>query len=245
MKRPPHPARPEGCITDMSFDAWFADDLMASSRLELEQHLAGCVRCAERSSQLEQQRTRVVLAPLSLPAPTTQAKVKRLPVAVKSAAAAVALAAAALLAFLPAGRKATVAHKGSERLGFFVKRGELVTRGVSGQRVAPGDLLRFTYSTPEPSYLTILSLDGAGQASVYFPDSDRALKLPARQDGALPTAVELDSVLGQERVIALFCDAAVDTESLRQQLQQQGPAFTPPLACRQRSLTLRKELSSP
>ena len=96
------------------------------------------------------------------------------------AAGGLALAAAVLLAVLPKGSEAPgTRRKGGERIGFFVKRGEVVTRGQTGEHVRPGDSLRFTYTSSEPRHLAILSLDGAQHASVYFPSGGRAEPLPA------------------------------------------------------------------
>ena len=83
----------------------------------------------------------------------------------------------------------------------------------------PGDVVRFVYSSREPRSLAILSLDGAGVASVYFPDGPETANVPAAEDAPLPLGTRLDGVLGEEQVVALFCERPRTLEPVRQALQ--------------------------
>ena len=155
--------------------------------------------------------------------------------------AGLALAASVLLAVLPSREQPGTRSKGSERIGFFVKRGEQVSRGEPGERVRPGDTLRFTYTSSRPRHLAILSLDGAQHASVYFPEGEHTQALPPGNDAPLKSSVELDDTLGQERILGLFCEAALELEPVRARLARERAAFTAPSGCVAYELTLVKE----
>jgi hypothetical protein len=137
--------------------------------------------------------------------------------------------AAALLLFVRTRPVATgVQSKGDAHVGFYVKRGEHVWRGSDGERVQPGDALRFTVTSATASYVAVMSVDGAHHASVYYPyNGVRAVPCEAGADIALPSSVVLDSVVGEEMLIALSCDRAVELESIRARLEGQQFVVTP------------------
>jgi Domain of unknown function (DUF4384)/Putative zinc-finger len=167
--------------------------------------------------------------------------------------ASLAAAATALLAFndlrttgfqtrpLPHSPTPTLRAKGSEHIAFFLKRGDQVQRGAREQRVQPGDQLRFLYTAPRTRYLAIVSLDGAREASVFYPASERAARIEPGVDVALPSAVELDGALGEERVYALFCDAPVELAFVRTELVKRGEGFAAPAGCVMDEVVLRRE----
>jgi hypothetical protein len=243
------PARAEGCITDLMFDAWLAADLPANRATELETHVSGCARCARRRAVLLGERAAFlsvapVLKPAVLVAPTVPVASPRwrAPVAVLLSAAA-----AVMLVFVGTrqGGHETRA-KGTERLGFFVKHGDSIRRGEPGEHVRPGDLLRFTYSTARMGYLTILSLDATGHADVYYPTGPTAQRIHPASDEPLPAAVELDSVLGPERIVALFCEQPIELEPVRSSLERGAAAtFRVPERCTRVELVLTKDARIP
>jgi hypothetical protein len=102
-----------------------------------------------------------------------------------------------------------------EALGVYVQHGAEVRRAGPDEAVSPGDALRFSFSLPRPAWVAVLSLDGAGRASIYFPLGGRAERVEAGQDLPLPLATRLDSTVGPERLTALACDAPVELEPLR------------------------------
>jgi hypothetical protein len=117
-----------------------------------------------------------------------------------------------------------------------------VIEGRDGARVAPRDVLRFTYTTQDARHIAVLSLDGAGVASVYVPEGATTRLLPAGRGQALPDAIELDDTLGKETLFALFCTSQLELEPLRTKLEQAGAkAFAPPADCQLQRLTLVKE----
>ena len=111
---------------------------------------------------------------------------------------------------------------------------------IPGETVAPGDTVRFTYSTAERRYLAILSVDGAGAASIYFPDGAEAVAVEPGEDAPLPLGTRLDGVLGEERVVGLFCDAPRPLEPVRQALQNSGAALPDVPGCTLRTFRFTK-----
>ncbi|HVH43483.1 MAG TPA: DUF4384 domain-containing protein, partial [Labilithrix sp.] len=136
-----------------------------------------------------------------------------------------------------------VRGKGAAHVGFYVKRGEHVWRGGDGERVQPGDALRFTVTSATASYVAVMSVDGAHHASVYYPyDGARAVPCEAGGDVALPSSVVLDAVVGNETLIALSCDRAIELEPIRARLD--GRPFVHPPAvegCRVETTRLEKD----
>ena len=130
--------------------------------------------------------------------------------------------------------------KGEPRLGFFVKRGDIVTRGDRGTAVFAGDALRFEYSIDRPYYLAIYSADARG-VSVYFPNSQLAHQLTLGQDVGLDFSVELDQTVGRERLIGVFCPEPFAVERVQSALTSSS-SFPDALAsCQRVELELNKK----
>jgi hypothetical protein len=86
--------------------------------------------------------------------------------------------------------------------------------------VHPGDHLRFKVSTSEPAHVAILSLDGAGVASVYYPRQRQSAHLGVVRDQVLESSIELDGTLGEEGLWGVFCEAPFEVEPLRAALEE-------------------------
>lgn len=280
MSRALREGRPEACLSDFKLDELVAGELDAAASREARAHVAACPSCAGRSAAREAERdafqaeapsfaelaelaaragakapeqgapSKVV--PLAAPRP----RGRRLLVAAGSVAAAGAIAAAAAFALFfrvdPAGDVAGdgTRIKGGARVGFFVKRGDAVARGASGERVAPGDALQLTYTTQAPAHLAVLSVDASGAASVYYPAGPRAERIEPGREVPLPSSVVLDDTLGEERIFALFCADPIEIEPVRAALAAR-PASLPfpsaalpspplPASCEVDAVTLHK-----
>jgi hypothetical protein len=253
------PGRAPQCVSNLLLDEWLAGELAPEQRAEVERHVADCASCGARRDQRVRAAERFLHE-----APSFAAHAARFGAAAAGGAktggsedpplrrwarrgALVALplaaAAAALVAFLP--RAPVVApldetrSKGSARIDYFVKRGELVTRGAQAGALRPGDLLRFTYSIDRPAYLALVDVDQSG-ARVYFPaGAARAAAIAAGADVALDFSVELDETPGDERVYAVFCPQPFELEPLRRQLAARSTAAAP-AGCAVYALVLRK-----
>ena len=251
--------RPEGCISDLEFDEWRALELDAGAVEALTAHVTGCKRCQKRRALLEAQADEFLrrYPELDLPAlASTKSSVRpasrtrgtivswRRGWAIASGLAGLAAAALALLLLRPvepvADAELGTRIKGSSRLGFFVKRGDQVLPGGDEEVVYPRDLLRFTLTTVKTSHTAILSLDGAGVASVYHPAAPQSQRFGVVRDEALDQSIELDATLGRERIWAVFCDAPFEVEPLRARLEAKRELEVP-AGCTIDQLTVVKQ----
>jgi hypothetical protein len=130
------------------------------------------------------------------------------------------MAAAAVLYLRAGGPGGDVRTKGGPHVGFFVKRGEVVTEGVSGQHVRAGDQLRFVVTAERDRHLAILSLDSRGAVSVFSPSQTASVPVRASVGAALESSVQLDDSPGTERIFAVFCDAPFDVRRFVRELEQ-------------------------
>jgi hypothetical protein len=94
-----------------------------------------------------------------------------------------------------------------------------VVRVANGQRLAPGDALRFVLYPSGLPYALIASVDGAGQVSVYFPFHgeesaavDRAIAVP------VAGSIVLDQAPGPERLFAIFSERPIAARQVRELL---------------------------
>jgi hypothetical protein len=95
-------------------------------------------------------------------------------------------------------------------------RGDQRVRDLaSGERLVPGDRLRFEVRTSwKEAWAAVLSFDGAGNVTPFVPAQGLALPAVARQASLLDAAIELDDTLGDERLELLGCREAVPVASL-------------------------------
>jgi hypothetical protein len=199
--------------------------LSAADRAQAEAHLQDCARCrAEReaAAQLRQRFSEHVL-------PRTLARVtqrrrwvgwKWMPVLL-----APALAAAALLFYLRPQGEPEYAFKGGPALTVYARHGDRVWKLRDGQKLQPGDELRFVVAPAGHRYVLVASLDGAGQASIYYPfGGERSAAVASGAE--LPGSIKLDETLGRERLFALFSDEPLSTADVLRQLKA-DPAHLP------------------
>ena len=223
--------RPEGCLSDLTFDAWFAGELAAGAAAAAEAHVAGCDRCERRRADLAAQRQEFFAVTPEIdwrPALDNRARNQRRRqtlIALATFAAAAALA--VLVSRVQEQPEGIVRSKGGPSVGFFVQRGGSFQRGGPGEVVYTGDHVRFAYTSDRPRYLAIYSLDSRGSASIFFPDGDRAERVPAGSDSSLSSAVELDDAPGLETVFAIFCDTEFSVEQLRKSLAERRTLEAP------------------
>jgi hypothetical protein len=246
--------RPPACISDLAFDQWEAGELARERSDELARHLAQCARCSGQRQSLRAQaqafidgpgrperlpRLQARLVQQRTGRPRPRDVLRALPVAAGLVAA--AAAAAVLLVLAPGDPEHATRRKGSAAVGFFVKRGERVQRGSDGERVQPGDQLRFTLRSDRPTHLSILSLDARGVVSVYYPRTAAARPLqPVGEELALDAGVELDDTLGPETIFAVRCPTPPAVDALRSTLQRARTLPAPP-GCEIDVLRLFKE----
>jgi hypothetical protein len=214
-------ARNDECASDLELDRLLAGEAATTA---VRAHVEGCGECAARLAELEGERAAYRAAPFRAAPPPAR---RRGPWV--AAAGGFALAAAALAFFVlrPPDGDATRA-KGARRLGFYVKRGDEVWRGAPGERLRPGDRLRFTAALRERRYVAVLSLDAAGRASVYFPVGEEAQAVEPAAEALMPMSTVLDGSVGAETLYGLFCDAPIALAPVREGLEKTGAVAAPP-----------------
>ena len=71
--------------------------------------------------------------------------------------------------------------------------------------VHPGDRLRFRVTARRGGHVLVAGIDSRGEAYVCAPSDGRSQALTAGETTTLADAVELDDVLGSERIVAIVC----------------------------------------
>lgn len=234
------------CLSDLILDEWLADELDADQRALAAQHIATCAACRARMDTIEAET-----AAFLSQAPTlgehnalvgdlneAQRIVKRNRFRMV-ASSVFALAAMVSLAVITQRSDEQTRLKGNAHVDFFIKRGEQITQGASGDVVHPGELLRFTYSSARDTHLALINVDGKGATVYYPPDSVTAAAIARGKQQALDFSVELDEQVGQERVFAVFCPDTFEIANVVATLR--GPQPTPPNGCHLDVITLQKE----
>jgi hypothetical protein len=190
--------RSPACLSRLHCDQLLNGEL--EDRADLKAHQAGCARCTALLARHREERAGFAV-------PLRRPRRRRRWITPLAAAAAV------LGVWLVASRDRRAApearSKGRPGLAFYVKHGDAVRPGGPGERVAPGDAINFAASTERPSFLAIVSVDGARHVSVYYPEGPAAAPLPAGRDQVLTLSVVLDDVLGLERLVGVFCDRPI------------------------------------
>jgi hypothetical protein len=230
------------CLSDLTFDRLLGDDLTAAEATAARRHVESCDRCRQRIEALRQfgDDAQAALPGFDeLTARRVVAALRRWPAVV----GAVLAAAAALILWArvpkPSPGVDETQRKGSGRLGFYVRRGDVITHGAAGEVLHPGDAIEFTYRAPGGGFVGVFSVDGAGHASVYYPTERRAAPFE-RGERVLPQSTILDDVLGDEVIHALFCTTPILLEPIRAELEKTQGAPAAPAGCRVDSLHIEK-----
>lgn len=214
----------DDCVSDLTLDALLADELSGTSGAGVHAHVAGCPRCRARLTSLGEFKASIDLPGFPRVPAGKSRKLWFVQPRVAAFAAALTLAASVVLWFEFSGSERSSADgratrtKGSARLGFYVRRESAVFRGGPGEVLRPGDALEFSFVAPRAGFVAVLSVDGGGRASVYYPSGVRAARIEAGEQ-LLPQSTVLDHVLGKELLFGVFCDGNLNLEQLRLELQ--------------------------
>jgi hypothetical protein len=241
----------ENCMSGLTLDRWVAGELAADDQRAARDHVATCTSCRARWEAISNaQRTFAETGP-KLTFPAAPASDRRPAMGARGRPSPLVLvpllAAAAAFALLLGQRHFAVDHgAGAERtkgqmLDYYVLRNREVVPGPSLPALHPGDDVQFVFSAPRSGYLAILSIDGAGKVSVYFPSGERAAPFGAGSALPVPASTVLDDTLGKERIFAFFCDTAMELEPLRKKLEASVKEPPTALGCEVHTLTYRKE----
>jgi len=222
-------------LTTLDLDRLALADLSPWDVQRIDAHAGRCPRCTVRRSQHQGAVAQFQTTVLPRTLPLIEARRRRWPARLWGVAIAVPALAVAILVL--AHRSGGVRPGTNEPPALGIKGDELmqvfalhhseapgggppsVVRVANGQRLAPGDALRFVLYPSGLPYALIASVDGAGQVSVYFPFHGEE---SAAVDGgvALPVAgsIVLDRAPGPERLFAIFSERPIAARQVRELL---------------------------
>ncbi|HEY8205862.1 MAG TPA: hypothetical protein VIG99_00175 [Myxococcaceae bacterium] len=207
----PMPARSPGCPQDLDLERALAGEAAFAPALA---HAAGCDGCTARLAWMREASD--LFARRVLPA-TRDAVLQKLhrppwwrralPIAVP-----VAVAATLVVVLLPSIQPPPgyIGTKGTGTpaplpLQVFVDRAGKAAEVHTGDRVHPGDGLRFVVDAPDRE-VVLISVDGQGHVSRLVPGG--TARVP--QTGIVPGGSVLDGVLGPERIFAVELQPGMD-----------------------------------
>jgi hypothetical protein len=197
-------------LSTLTLDRRALGDLSGVEAEEMDLHLAGCELCrGHLAAQRESfQKFEQYVLPAVLPSLQTRRLFPWRFAWAVPVVASLALAVLVLPRSAPRQHVASqdeVAVKGGPNFQTFVRRGTQVFAAADGVLLLPGDALRFVVQPGGLPYLLIVSRDGAGHLTVYYPfGGSRSAELKSEGRNELPGSVELDATPGEERLFALF-----------------------------------------
>jgi hypothetical protein len=191
-------------------------------------HVAKCAHCREAVEQLRAEATRFASHVLPRTLPAVEARLAPRRMAWWRAAACAAVAAAVLMWLatrhdLPPAGQPVIAAKGEPALHLVARRtvgGQDRVFGVEpGTELAAGDAVRIVLDGAAGHHLLVISVDRAGQISVYYPyGGEASAQIEPRDHVVLDGSIVLDDAPGPERIWAVVSHRVVTVAELRQQL---------------------------
>lgn len=245
-----------GCPSDLMLDRLHADELAPAAAEGLTLHIASCPSCASRMESrragfarfagadperiLAGVRKRLAEpdhppARTSPPMQTHRRWLRSAGLAVAPLAAAAALVGLFVIRRGPAdvsstdgpGGPESVRLKGGPALHVFRLVGERSQRVMSGERLSPGDRLRFVVDLPQKAQVTIVGIERDGTLYTAWPlgaSAEGAGLRPAGSGQELPGAVALDQSLGQEPLYLVYCPDATTPPHCTSQGATEAPS---------------------
>jgi hypothetical protein len=224
-------------VSDLQWDRLLAGELTAGAGDAAHAHAAGCVACAARLRELTAERDAFRLRPIAIPLSRAPRRWWRWAVPLVPV-----LAAAAVLLVV----RARPDDPGERPKGvgpvllLSVGRPGALVAVASGDVVGPGEYLQAGYTTARDGFGAVLSRDGAGSVTAYVAArGDQMVALPAGVERSFPQSTVLDDVIGSERIVIVWCEAAQPIAPLIAELQQ-ARALALPAGCSSREVVLDK-----
>jgi hypothetical protein len=118
-----------------------------------------------------------------------------------------------------------ISFKGKLAVQVVAKRGDRQFMVKGGESLAENDALRFRITTAFPGYMSVLSVDGRGTVSAFYPDSAPSITpdplriaRPGRQE--LPGSIVLDDAPGPEHLIVVFSKERFNRREVHRRIKQ-------------------------
>ncbi len=229
----------ESHVTLLDLDLVVLDQATPEHLASIEAHCMSCTGCAAR--RVEHGEHVQNFRGMVFPRTVDNLVLRRRPAARWPWMFGLALPLAACLLMLvrshPSGKKSapafdpphdpgTIGIKGSPVVRVFARRNRPdadVIKVKDGDRLAAGDALRFVLSPTGLPYVLIASVDGAGQASVYYPfHGEASVEVDPRGTVSVPGSIVLDKALGPERIFVIYSEKPIQAETVREVLTKLG-----------------------
>ena len=213
--------RAPGCLSEFALERWRQGELLGPQAEVVERHLAGCCVCQRALQGLKSavppvlDLARFQVGPL---APEERAlswwrRLRERGASRTLVLGATLASAVVVLALGPWTGGPGERTKGQAwQLGLVSRTADgRIERVMPGEDLAPGNRLRFEVSVPagtaagSGAYVGIVSLDGTGAVSPFWPPGDRTRWLPSGQRQLLQEAIALDDNLGAEKLFLIAC----------------------------------------
>lgn len=114
----------------------------------------------------------------------------------------------------------------------FLKKGKdnVIRYGISDDTVTPGEVIQISYTSSNEGYLMILGVlqdsEGNTHTEIYFPDIEKAEyenvyseKISSGKNINIPYGLELDDILGDEKIIGIFSHEMFEFEDIADVLE--------------------------
>jgi hypothetical protein len=132
----------------------------------------------------------------------------------------------------PSVNAKTIGIKGPSEVRVFARRNQPATAEVirvnDGDRLAAGDALRFVLSPTGLPYVLIASIDGAGQANIYYPfHGETSIEVDPEGTVSVPGSIVLDQAPGPERIFVLHSGKPIRAQTVRDVLAKVAAGGAP------------------
>jgi len=206
-------------IGTVELTGWFCGGGGSAEREWIAAHVSGCLLCRNRLEALRREKEHFLRsAPLAPAVALETAPVARLRVSWRplyAAAAVLAVALGAGIAFRPQRQGDTARIKGPVAVHMFVQADSGAVKRPESVYY-PGERVQLTYSCGAENRLVLLSIDQTGAITIYYPaQGDTSIALEPGQDRPLPNSIELDSYTGPELFVAWFTGTAATVAAVR------------------------------
>jgi hypothetical protein len=225
-----------GHLSAETIDLLMLSSLAAGDAAKARDHISSCDKCKARWTELEEDKARFdqFVFPRTVAAVEKRANRSVLDFvrerwAMLVPALGVAVAATLLI---------VVSVKGSQTEDepyYGVKGGkasvEVVANRVGkgnfdvkeGAVLHPKDRIQFVVDSAGMKYVLIASKDGKGNVSIYFPYEGKQSAEVAPGKHVLPGSIELDDVVGREKLVTVFSDAPVEADAVKKSIESGAP----------------------
>lgn len=221
MNPPLAPSRGPECPPRLQLEQASAGDWLPG----VKTHVDGCASCTAQVKSLQAMTAEFLAA---RPEERFLKQLEARPVMKKPRVSVFAYAAAAAMALLISAAGYSQLRGGSgvglkgSLARISVKRGETVSTLTSGEKLAPGDALRFEVQAKSDGFAVVLERDATGKVTVVAPFDAKEPMAVRAGTTELPDSAVLDATRGPETFITIFSERPFDVSQAARTLSCDG-----------------------